>query len=84
MERDPAALDARVWDVFVIWMQNTTLCIGQWGNPLSLSRTPLLSQSSKDGQPMYEKLGFVVEGGSEYVKMVRWGKNGQRREDSGH
>ncbi|BGP13676.1 hypothetical protein JCM10213_002245 [Rhodosporidiobolus nylandii] len=45
---------------------------------------PIFLEASKDGQPMYEKLGFVVEGGSEYVEMVRWGKNGERREESGH
>ncbi|GAA5990493.1 hypothetical protein JCM11641_007737 [Rhodosporidiobolus odoratus] len=40
---------------------------------------PIYLEASADGKRLYEKLGFVVEGGSEYVEMVRWNKEGRKR-----
>ncbi|GAA6023845.1 hypothetical protein JCM10207_005393 [Rhodosporidiobolus poonsookiae] len=42
---------------------------------------PIYLEASADGKKMYEKLGFVVEGGGEYVEMVRWSPDGKRREE---
>ncbi|BGP22640.1 acetyltransferase GNAT family [Rhodotorula toruloides] len=36
--------------------------------------TPIYLEASKEGKPLYEKLGFEVVGTSDYVEMVRWGK----------
>jgi predicted GNAT family N-acyltransferase len=43
---------------------------------------PIYLEASSDGKPMYEKIGFVVEGdvNSEYPEMVRWNADGRRRE----
>ncbi|GAA5911069.1 hypothetical protein JCM6882_006868 [Rhodosporidiobolus microsporus] len=41
--------------------------------------TPVYLEASAHGKKMYEKRGFVVEGGGEYVEMVRWNKDGRGR-----
>jgi len=43
---------------------------------------PIYLEASSDGKPMYEKIGFVVEGdiNSEYPEMVRWHADGRGRE----
>lgn len=41
--------------------------------------TPIYLEADKRGQPMYKKRGFVAEGKSEYVEMVRWNAEGTTR-----
>ncbi|GAA6006407.1 GNAT family N-acetyltransferase [Rhodotorula paludigena] len=41
--------------------------------------TPIYLEADKRGQPMYKKRGFVAEGKSEYVEMVRWNAKGTTR-----
>ncbi|GAA5911053.1 hypothetical protein JCM6882_006863 [Rhodosporidiobolus microsporus] len=41
--------------------------------------TPVYLEATAEGKAMYEKRGFVVEGGGEYVEMVRWNKDGRGR-----
>jgi len=40
--------------------------------------TPIYLEADKRGKPLYEKLGFVEVGESEYVEMVRYNKEGTR------
>ncbi|GAA6047632.1 hypothetical protein JCM3770_001598 [Rhodotorula araucariae] len=40
--------------------------------------TPIFLEADKRGKPLYEKLGFVVVGDSEYVEMVRYNAEGTR------
>ncbi|GAA5861667.1 hypothetical protein JCM8547_000699 [Rhodosporidiobolus lusitaniae] len=44
---------------------------------------PIYLEASAAGKPMYEKIGFRVEGdvNSEYPELVRWNKDGRTREE---
>ncbi|GAA6029487.1 hypothetical protein JCM8097_003704 [Rhodosporidiobolus ruineniae] len=44
--------------------------------------TPIFLEASAAGRPMYEKIGFTIEGdeASEYPELVRWHADGRKRD----